>query len=230
MVSRHIKHRGLVLLGGKINANFSFYFSLNCQFSLSTFLLAVNLEHAIFVQSRGSYSQQNFNSELLQKRKWPNQDTWSRNNSSGATNRPIGWMRVGHLLFEFVFTLIEPNLILIMWPTNGIFVFMLCAVEIAGPFIQVNLTKALQKLKYCIFLCNIFSSVHFNLFSTSPLWIEWTTSQLLIHNAMTTGQSLNFFLAPLNKLAQRSCQTDMVEDTVLVTTEAWGSMRPYWLF
>ena len=52
IVSWHIKHMGLILVGERMNAHFSVHSSLNCQFSLSTFLLAVNLEHAIFVQSR----------------------------------------------------------------------------------------------------------------------------------------------------------------------------------
>ena len=52
IVSWHIKLMGLLLVGGRMNAIFSVHFCLNCRFSLSTFLLAVNLEHAIFVQSR----------------------------------------------------------------------------------------------------------------------------------------------------------------------------------
>ena len=35
-----------------MNANVSVHSSLNCRFSLYTFLLAVNLEQAVFVQSR----------------------------------------------------------------------------------------------------------------------------------------------------------------------------------
>ena len=40
------------------------------NFHCTLFFLAVNLEDTIFLQSRGSYSQQNVISELLQKRKW----------------------------------------------------------------------------------------------------------------------------------------------------------------
>ena len=43
---------GLVLVGGRMNANFSVHSSSICQFSPSTFLWAVNFEHAIFVKSR----------------------------------------------------------------------------------------------------------------------------------------------------------------------------------
>ena len=43
---------GLVPVGEGMNAHLSLHSSLNCRFSLSAFLLAVNLEHAIFVQSR----------------------------------------------------------------------------------------------------------------------------------------------------------------------------------
>ena len=38
---------GLLLVGGRRNAIFSVHCSSNCRFSLSTFLLALDLEHAI---------------------------------------------------------------------------------------------------------------------------------------------------------------------------------------
>ena len=57
IVSRHIKHMSLVLVG----VHFSVHFSLNCWFSLSIFLVAVNLEHAILQSAK---------CKRLQKRKW----------------------------------------------------------------------------------------------------------------------------------------------------------------
>ena len=70
IVSWHIKHMGLVLVGGRMNANFSVHSSLNCRFSLSTFLLAANLEHAIFMQSRHlCYSLQNVTMQTAPKMK-----------------------------------------------------------------------------------------------------------------------------------------------------------------
>ena len=53
----NLKHVGLVLVRGRMNANYSVF-------------LIQNLEHTIFVQSIGLYSRQNVNSKLLEKWKW----------------------------------------------------------------------------------------------------------------------------------------------------------------
>lgn len=98
---------------------------------------------------------------------------------------------------------------------------MLCAFEIAAPFYTGESNQSCAETEILHFsMQSFFSSVHFYLFDTFPPRMECATSQLLIHNASTTRPSLKFFLAVLNKPAQCSCQTDMVEDTVLVSTEA----------
>ena len=80
IVSWHIKH--MVLAGGGMNANVSVHFSLNCQFSLSTFLLAVNLllqpakcQHATCSKNESARSSE-WPSNMLSVYRWHWDKSW----------------------------------------------------------------------------------------------------------------------------------------------------------
>ena len=159
---------GLVLVGGRMNANFSIHSSLNYWFSMSTIFLAVNFEHAIFMQSRllQPAKSQYVNCskkelikialaavsdptvyvslawrQVLVYTCWPNQNTWWRNNCSWATNRWLaGWMRPGGCLLR---TIAIKAWQLKKLPENSIFLELRCLWNLLTKSVTTSLQNAL---------------------------------------------------------------------------------------
>ena len=86
----HFKHMGLVLVGGRMNANFCPFF-LNCWFSQSIFILAVKLADTILalVKMQTAPKMKVKVKNCAHSSEWPsclcpnqtNQNPWWRNNS-----------------------------------------------------------------------------------------------------------------------------------------------------